>query len=357
MAIRVEFPSDRYQLREFLAFYDRVHERRAARWPAFVPFELSVLDRRSPYLAGRTIQPVVARDGEEIVARVLAVLDQRYNRHWNERLGHLAMFEALPGSQAASRMAVDAACGWLVERGARAARSGYGLLDLPFVIDDYESLPPTILRQNPPYYHALLKEAGFETERGWVDYRIEVRPGLIEDWRSSLEAARRSGFELVALRDLRRTARAAAIAAVWNDAFAEHWGHTPTSPEEFLFLIDALKGSGVLESSLIAYRGEEPVGALWLVPEHSAAARLAPGRMLSDAERLNVLAICVRRPARGSGLNLAMAACGYLELARRGARYLSYTLVLDDNWPSRRTAEKLGGRVRASYVTYRRELS
>jgi hypothetical protein len=35
---------------------------------------------------------------------------------------------------------------------------------------------------------------------------------------------------------------------------------------------------------------------------------------------------------------------------------LSYTLVLDDNWPSRRTAEKLGATVRASYVTYRREL-
>jgi hypothetical protein len=49
-----------------------------------------------------------------------------------------------------------------------------------------------------------------------------------------------------------------------------------------------------------------------------------------------------------------MAAQGYLELVRRGARYLSYTLVLDDNWPSRRTAEKLGAEIRANYVTYRR---
>jgi hypothetical protein len=34
---------------------------------------------------------------------------------------------------------------------------------------------------------------------------------------------------------------------------------------------------------------------------------------------------------------------------------VSYTLVLDDNWPSRRTAEKLGAEVCASYVAYRRE--
>jgi hypothetical protein len=40
----------------------------------------------------------------------------------------------------------------------------------------------------------------------------------------------------------------------------------------------------------------------------------------------------------------------YLELIKRGAKYLSYTLVLDDNWPSRRTAEKLGAFVCANYM-------
>jgi hypothetical protein len=49
-----------------------------------------------------------------------------------------------------------------------------------------------------------------------------------------------------------------------------------------------------------------------------------------------------------------MAAYGYLELVRRGAQYLSYTLVYDDNWPSRRTAEKLGAFVWANYMVYRR---
>ncbi len=58
--------------------------------------------------------------------------------------------------------------------------------------------------------------------------------------------------------------------------------------------------------------------------------------------------------ARGRGVNLAMAAYSYLHLIRIGSKYLSYTLVLDDNWPSRRTAEKLGAKVCANYVTYRR---
>ena len=47
-------------------------------------------------------------------------------------------------------------------------------------------------------------------------------------------------------------------------------------------------------------------------------------------------------------------AYSYLHLIRSGSKYLSYRLVLDDNWPSRRTAEKLGAKVCANYVTYRR---
>ena len=119
-------------------------------------------------------------------------------------------------------------------------------------------------------------------------------------------------------------------------------------------LLKSLTRAGVMETSVLAYRDDQPVGMLLLVPEHNAEAVLKPGRTIQDSERLNVLAIGVRESDRGRGVNLAMASYGYLELVRRGAKYVSYTLVLDDNWPSRRTAEKLGATVCANYVAYRR---
>ena len=67
--------------------------------------------------------------------------------------------------------------------------------------------------------------------------------------------------------------------------------------------------------------------------------------------------IGVRDSDRGRGVNLAMASYAYLELVRRGARHVSYTMVLDDNWPSRRTGEKLGATVCANYIVYRRNFS
>jgi hypothetical protein len=53
---------------------------------------------------------------------------------------------------------------------------------------------------------------------------------------------------------------------------------------------------------------------------------------------------------------LALASHAYLQLIAKGARFLSYGMVLDDNAASRRMAQKLGARVAANYLTYRREL-
>jgi hypothetical protein len=285
---------------------------------------------------------------------VLAVVDARYNQHWQDRLGHLSLFEALPETREAVRLLMDEACDWLQSQDTQAARVGSGLLDFPFVIDAYDQLPPNILRYNPPYYHALLKDAGFETEKSYIDYKIAVRPELVARWESALETAHRAGYEIVPLRDIPEDRRVAEFTATFNDTFQTHWGWTPYAEAEVASLFAGIASIGGLETSVMAYERGEPVGLLLLTPEHTSDVILQAGRTLHESEKLNVLAIGVREAARGRGVNLAMASYGFLELVRRGATYLSYTLVLDDNWPSRRTAGKLGAAICANYVVYRR---
>jgi len=354
VALRIETPEDEQALTEFLLFHDQVYEYRSARWLVTVPLQLPILMGKSPFASGRQLKALVAREGGEIVARVLAIVDEHYIRHWNERLGHLVMFEALPDTRDAVRQLMDEACRWLAERGMKAARAGTGMLEFPFVIDDYESLPPLTTRQNPSYYHNLLKDAGFETEKGWVDYKIQVTPELTARYQSALEAATRGGFSIVPVKDADPARRVHQFTTVWNDAFKAHWGAAPFTGDEVASLFELFAFLDGLDTSVLAYRGAEPVGTLMVMPDASEAAMLKPGRTLKDSEKLNFLGIGVHASARGRGLNLAMASYAYLELIRRGAKYLSYTLVLDDNWPSRRTAEKLGAKVCANYLTYRR---
>ena len=354
-ALRIEVPETRENLTEFIQFYDQAYAYRTARWPAPVRFQLSILTGQSAFAEDRTLRPFIVRDGERIVARVLAVVDARYNAHWQDHLGHLCLFEALPDTREAVRLLMDEACGWLEQRGMRAARAGSGLLEFPFVIDAYESLPPNILRYNPPYYHAVLKDAGFVSEQSYVDYKIAVTPPLVSRWVGALEAARQAGYQIVPLRDVAEERRVADFTTTFNETFKAHWGWTPYTEAEVASLLKGIARIGGLDTSVLAYWQNEPVGMLSLTPEHTADVILKTGRTLEESEKLNVLAIGVRQAARGRGVNLAMASYGFLELIRRGASYLSYTLVLDDNWPSRRTAEKLGASVCANYVVYRRD--
>lgn len=353
-ALTIETPHDTTAWTEFLQLRDKVYAKYDAYWPSSLRFELQVLQGATAFNEGRTLQPFLVREGKRAVARILAVIDARYQQHWGEKLGHLWWFEALPESHEAVKLLMEEACTWLEQRGAEAARAGSGALEFPFVIDEYHSLPPNILRQNPPYYHALIKNAGFASEKGWVDYKIRVNASLVSRWASMLEAAKRAGYDIVPIRDVPEERRVSEFTATFNDTFQAHWGWVPYTEKEMASLFAALESLGALDASVLAYQGGQPVGMLLLTPEHSQHAVLAPGRILRPDEKLNVLAIGVKTQARGRGVNLAMAGYGLLALARRGAQYVSYTLVLDDNWPSRRTGEKLGGQVCANYMVYRR---
>ena len=354
MPIRIEHAEGKDALAEFVALHDRVYAARGVRWESS-PLHLPMLRGMTPATIDRELHPLVAREGGEVVARVCAVVDGPYLKHWNERTGHLLMFEARPDAREAVRDLLDAACSWLAGRGMEAARIGFGLLETPFTIDDYDALPPSTLRQNPREYHALIKGAGFETERGFVDYAMPASAPLVERWKSSLESARRASFELVPFRDFPHAKRAKMLCELWNATFASHWGWCPLSPELCgLFVLD---GQPVLDTSTFAIAEGEPVGFCFVLPDDASHAVRAPGRELRPGEVLNSLAIGVLPSARGRGVNYAMAGYGLLELVRRGWTHVSYTLVLDDNWPSRRTGMGLGGQLRANYAAYGRRFA
>ena len=104
--------------------------------------------------------------------------------------------------------------------GLEAARSGWSgsAVDWPYTVDAYELLPPPAIRQNPPYYHSLLKEARFVAEKGMVDYKIRVTPELVQRWERMLQAAEGSGFRVLSFAEADPGHRAQDFAEVWETA-------------------------------------------------------------------------------------------------------------------------------------------
>src|SRR5271156_5210708 len=99
LSVKIESPSGEQALTEFVLFQHRVYEYRAARWAAMVAVQLPILMGEGPFADGRKIKPFTARVDGNLVARAVSIIDSHYQRHWNEPLGHIVMFEAMPGTR------------------------------------------------------------------------------------------------------------------------------------------------------------------------------------------------------------------------------------------------------------------
>ncbi len=325
--------------------------------------EVDLLAGRSPLSPYIEIEPICARRNGKLVARVSVVVNHRYNRHWNEQLGQLVHFESMPDEDEAVAAILERAVERVRERGMSAVRTGFAaFLDYPYAIDNYNEFPSFLLRGNPAYYHRYLKNAGFETEKGQTDYTAALTSEILERYRGMIEAAERGGARIVSWRGFGFLAAIDAWTDVTNSAFERHWGWNPVSRAESRTMLSSLGDTPVADLSVLAVVGGGVVGAVFSVPDLSATLayvkprmRLAPER--GGGTRGALINIGVIEKVRGRGIARAMAAQSFLEMARRGARYAGYTLVLDDNWASRRTAESLGAYVTSNFLTYRRELT
>jgi ribosomal protein S18 acetylase RimI-like enzyme len=360
--IRVEALTTPEAFDQFARLPQAVYGGREAWWPPDVQNELDLLIGRAPIAAYLHLQPFAGWHDDKLVARVSAVVNHRYISHWNENLGQLIHFEALPDEHETVAAVLEAAVEWLAAQGMRSARSGFAaFLDYPYAIDCYGELSSFLLRGNPDTYHSYFKNSGFYTEKGQVDYTAPLTPAILERYRAMAEAAQRAGVTIKSWREFGFMAAVDAWTDVINAAFDRHWGWNPITREEVRPMLLPLQQTPVADLSMLAEIDHEPVGAVFSVPDLTlvlaqvrAGVRLAPER--GGGTRGALINVGVLEAARSKGIARAMTARSFAAMAQYRMRFAGYTLVLDDNWPSRRTAESLGALVTGNFVAYRRDL-
>lgn len=314
------------------------------------------------------VQAFWVEEGEQVLAAVTAVLDAGYERRWQERLGHLLFFEALPDQDEAVGALMRTASDWFRSRNCQALRmSMLPGMQMPLTIDAYDEVPTVFHTYNPPYYHSYIKNAGFRTECGVVQYQIEFTPELAARYRTMVERAEQSGISLRSWDFDRLEAENETFTTLANETFANHFGFIPLPAEVMSGLTVGLKDFLVADFTLFADAEGETVGFVYSLPDLNQVFHRMKGKsieenfdelqqLLQTIDHGVLLIIGVKTSQRGRGVNLALAARSYLAMIERGYKTASYTVVMDDNWPSRRTAEKLGARVTRNFNVYRKEL-
>lgn len=314
------------------------------------------------------VQPFWVESEGRILATLTAVVDDVYNRHWNERTGHLLFFEAMPHRNDEVEALFGAGCDWLRAEGCDAARASflYGW-QAPWTIDAYDVVPTAFHTYNPPYYHSYAKNGGFRTEQGMVEYQVAFTPELAAHYRELVGRATASGVRLRCWDSERLEEESIVFAQLLNETFAGHWGSPQFSTLQMQGFVCGMKDVLIPDFLGFAEAQGEVVGFVFSFPDLNQALHRVRGkspeesaefeRLLQEIDHGVLLIIGVKQERRGLGINLGLAAKSYLAMIERGYKTASYTVVLDDNWASRRTAEKLGARVARNYVIYRKDLA
>ena len=314
-------------------------------------------------------QAFAVEDEGRTLATIAAMKDDAYYRHWNEKLGQLLFFEALPDQDEAVEALIGEACEWLGERGCTAARlTMLPGAQMPLTIDAYDAVPTCFHTYNPAYYHSYIKNCGFMTEQGVVQYQVHFTPELEQRYREMVQRAQDSGVVVRSWDFDRLEEEGDAFAALGNETFSAHWGFMPLPDAVMRGFTVEFKDFLIPEFMGFAEVDGERVGFVYSAPDLNQALHLMRGKNVEEnfpefQQRFDeidhgvLLIIGVKREFRGRGINLALAAHSYLGMIGRGYKTASYTVVLDDNWPSRRTAEKLGARVTRNFNVYRKEIS
>jgi hypothetical protein len=356
------------EFERYIAFGQEVYGDNSPWVPPDAHHLIQLLSGEGGFGSETQIQPFWVEAGDRILATVTAVTNEAYNQRWNERLGHLVFFEALPHQNEAVAALMRSTDEWFSARACQGVRMSFlPGMQLGLTIDAYDQVPTVFHAFNPDYYHSYIKNAGFRTECGVVQYQVQFTPELAERYREMVARAEKTGVSLRTWDFDRMEAENEIFSALFNETFGDHFGFMPLPAGVMSGLTVGLKDFLVSDFTLFAESAGETVGFVYSLPDLNQVFHKMKGKPIEEnpielqesSQAIDhgvLLIIGVKKSQRGRGVNLALAARSYLAMIASGYKTGSYTVVMDENWPSRRTAEKLGARVTKNFNVYRKEL-
>ncbi|QRK06493.1 N-acetyltransferase [Archangium violaceum] len=347
--------------------------------PNFVPhLEMERRDfmdpRKHPFFEFGEVEFFLARRGKEVVGRIAAVNNPRYNEFHGSNVGFFGLFECVNDAGVA-RALFEAAASWLRAKGfvsviGPMSYSTNG--EVGMLIDGFNTPPAIMTTYNPSWYPALVEANGFTKAKDLYAWELSSSTPPPEKVARIAEKIRqREGVTVrpVNMKDF--DAEVARVKAMYNMAWEKNWGFVPMTEGEFDHLARDLKQMVRPELALIAEVKGEPVGFGLTIPDANEAIKAANGRLTTFGlpiglaklllasrriRRLRLVLLGTVEGYRRRGLDAIL----YLDTLNK-ARELGYeggeiSWTLEDNHLVNRAIESMGGKRSKQYRVYEKPL-
>lgn len=121
-------------------------------------------------------QPYVAYRGQEVVGRVVGVVNKKANDTWKTHNVRFSMIEFID-DLAVSKALLDAVEAWGKAQGMDKLQGPMGVTDFDkegMLVEDFELRGSMTAYYNPAYYPKHMEQLGFEKEVDWLQIRINI---------------------------------------------------------------------------------------------------------------------------------------------------------------------------------------
>lgn len=373
--IEISQVSSRLDRNAFIKFPWKIYRNDPAWVPPLIIERKAFLDRaRHPFYQHGDAALFLARRSGEIVGRIAASDDPRYNALHQSNVGCFGLFESIDDVDVA-RTLFDAAADWLRKRG-RGEIIGPVDYSTNYVcgllIDGFEQPPTLLTAHNPPYYAQLIESNGFEKEVDWYAWWFDPKNAPVARLRRLVERRTRNTsvqIRPINFRDLAGDSQR--LAAVFNEAWKNNWGFVPFTAAEAEHMASEMRPLIDPAMTLIAEIDNMPVAFVICVPDINVALRRINGRLTffglpigllkllwhrARIHKARFVALGVVEKYRGAGIAEMLVLQVLLDGASRGFT-AELSMTLEDNVMVNRFIEAMGARVYKKYRIYRRLLN
>lgn len=341
--------------------------------PLWMVRKESVGFKHHPFYDNASRKAFLVRRGDQVVGRVLAIVNHAHNERYEEQRGFFGFYECFDDTEA-SQFLFTHACRWLKQQGMTDVRGPANPslnYEVGLLIDGFDSPPSFMITHNPPYYERLVEAFGFEKAQDMYCYEagfhmladIDPKIKFVID-----EATRRFKVECRPLDRKKFDTDVREFLKIYNLSLDRTWGYVPMNEAEVDHMAKSLKYLIVPEYTSMALIDGKPVGAGFGLLDYNQIIKKIGGKLFpfgwirlltgkKKIDRIRLISANVLPEYQKWGLGLVTLAPLLPPAIENGIYWGEFSWVLESNSLSRGSIERGGAERFKTHRIYDRSLA